>query len=333
MFSAFDAYLARLRKRLRRLPAQEADDHVSEIRSHLKESAASLAKEGCAAPQVEALKRIGSDRLVAENLMRTHSGIADKPAWRLAWVPLLVLLVGDLIPQASSEIPAVFFGVYSDYLIWFTWIAAVLFFIACFRSRRWLAKPVIAALAFAMITSVVLFAFGPAGVTAHSADERARDISAFDSYIANLDRKMKQAQVAIAGGNAPYESGNLWVPTISDTVSMARSNLWPIETETGREKVGRLIPVTGQAEARTMWQDAGTPYLEKLRADLEEQRKLRQDWKTIPHGWHEVWKSAAYFGFAYTLMFAAMLAINGLALGAARTRSILIERRWRSTVA
>jgi len=332
MLSPIDAYLGRLSNRLgRKLSKGEAAEHVLEIGAHLREGCEHLAQLGQSKleAEVEALRRLGSDRLVAENLLREHSGVLSLSVWRLAWLPALLLLSADFLPRLLiGRLRPELFNLW----IFAPWIGAILFVIACWRSRRLIVVPLVAATFLASVGAVVLFTFGPSGVTESSALERHQEIAHFDQAIRRL--KDLVDQVRLISPNAPLPpaftmKGGYWAPSESLVVNLRSSSLNPIAVETGRTRTIDLKPVASEAVAKRLWREHGAAFSARLNCELNEQRSLRYHWQTMLHGWSQVRICSIQVLSSYGPVVVMITLLNVLALTARKWRDEIVQRTWR----
>lgn len=328
-----DAYLARLTKRIdRRLPVDEAHDHVQEIGQHIAECRASLEQAGVGPEQaeVEALRQLGSERLIAEGLIREHRGFGLRSVWRIALIPSIVLLVALLVPEAFMVWPIMMGAL--DLMIWLPAIGTALFVFGCLRSRRVLLLPMATALLLSLLGSLIFFANGPEGITAHAAIEREKNITGFDQEIARLRGGYAAAKSVATSGPIPaaFRSGTGFLaPQIQDSPRYERSIYNPIGWQTASLRRVVLAPAATEGEARRLWMQIGSAYAHQLANDIAEQQSGRSYWVQSKGGWDKLGRAAG-IGIIFILQaIAVFAAINFAALGAVVLRDRIIRSRWR----
>lgn len=328
-----DAYIARLSNRIgRKIPVLEVQDHVQEIRHHIAECRATLERDGVAPEQaeVEALKQLGSERLIAEGMIREHRGFAVRSVWRIALIPSLVLVVAFLVPEAFMIWPITMGAM--DVMIWLPAIGTALFVFACLRSRRILLLPMAAVLVLTFAGSLLFFANGPSGVTAHAAIEREKNITGFDREIARLRGDYAAAKSVPASGPIPaaFRSGaGFLAPQVQDSPSYERSIYNPVGWPTPSQRRVVLAPAATEGEARQGWLQSGPAYAHQLANDIAEQQSERSYWVQSKGGWDKLGQAAG-MGVVFTLQaIAVFAAINFAALGGLMLRDRIIRSRWR----
>ncbi|HVT11960.1 MAG TPA: hypothetical protein VHE55_06810 [Fimbriimonadaceae bacterium] len=332
MANRIEAYMARLGRRIgRKLPQKE--EFLREIRQHLEESRAALATDGMVgeAAEIEALRRMGSERLIAEGLVREHRGYGVRSPWRLGFLPALVLLVGFVLPTIFMLWMPIGLSIFEG-LLWLPSIGTLLFVLACLRFRRILLLPLAAVLGASMIMGIASVALGPKGVTAYSAVLRKENIAGFDREIARLKAEYETARTAtgatvlpasLARGHGYYYAA----PVVSAAPELDRSIYNPIGTVTSHPQAYLLgMP---KEEAVRRWKENGRFYSSQLLGQIQQQQTYRSAWLTSEGGWGTVgfasWRELI-FNLKAFLFFGIL---NLLALGVLRLRDRLIQARWR----
>ena len=138
--SPIETYLLDLRTALGdRLSPSVTEARLREAKAHLLASAEDVG-------ETEAIRRFGRPHRVANELVRAHRGYDEGSVWRLALLPVSVLLVdGVFVPIlvvpgfAGSWVPLIIgLGRLLELL------AAIVFLARVIQTRRWLAGPMIA---------------------------------------------------------------------------------------------------------------------------------------------------------------------------------------------
>lgn len=201
MSEAIEIYLSKLESRLsRKLVKSEVSDHVQEVRAHLHESVENLRSDGNAAPEITALKRLGPDKLLAENLVRAQKGLDSKPSWRFIVLPSIALLalgVAAEVISLTDTFPASIWVL----LTWLPTIFIILVALAVIRSRRLLIGPLAVAFTIFVIgLTTVESIWGPFGISSHSAERRKEEVAGFEKYISELESQVSAGKQVLAGG-------------------------------------------------------------------------------------------------------------------------------------
>lgn len=328
-----DAYLFRLRSRLlRRLPGDVADDHVNEIRMHLNQSIADQVLIGVPEDRaiVDSLRRVGSDALVADGLIRTHSGIADLPVWRLAWLPTLIGLAYCFIPLMYTEGPT---PEWLPAVLWLPSCFLVAFSYACWRSRRFLLTP-IAVGAFVVFSGLILqtVAFSPIGLTKRSQEMRSRSLIGYQRQIANCTLSVTQARSLMAAdGRRIDQSGQAErvAPKRVRDVEFASGPYSPIEREVDHGWTVNLAPVTTIAEAKDLWRKNGSSYIQMQTQTLQRAEADYQSFRALKLDGAELTSVMLRIGTAVLTILGIVATLNASVLGLGMLYRVAIARRWR----
>ncbi|HWA83082.1 MAG TPA: permease prefix domain 1-containing protein [Fimbriimonadaceae bacterium] len=335
MASRLDTYMDRLGKRIGgKLPQEETGEHLREIRQHLDDSRAALVRNGMTeeAAETETLRQIGSDRLLAEGLIREHRGYGVRSPWRLGLLPAVILLAGLALPAAFVLwLPMAF--AYFDWIVWLPATGTLLFLLACLRFRRILLLPLAAVLGVSLIAGVVAVALGPSGVTAHSATLRKENLAGFDREIARLKGEYETAQTATTAAVLPASlargpGSDFLAPVVSDAPEYERSFYNPIGRQVGVRPRADLM-ATPREEAVRLWRKNGRFYASQLLGEIGEQQSYRAVWTKSAGSWSVVGQAAwseLLFGLRALIFFGLL---NLGALGALRARDRAIQSRWR----
>jgi hypothetical protein len=142
-----EEYLSDLRARLsKRLSKVRAEELVSEVQGHLILAVRDLTASGSSEEDAErtAVLQMGSSKVLAHDLILQETGITTKPSWRVALVPLIIL-VGALTLEVCWPILG---RLYAEHVFLVETVmmkaALLAFIIAVIRSRRWLLAPYLA---------------------------------------------------------------------------------------------------------------------------------------------------------------------------------------------
>ncbi|HEY3782232.1 MAG TPA: permease prefix domain 1-containing protein [Fimbriimonadaceae bacterium] len=160
MSTPIDQYLLAIEKKLKqRISSDRRTQIINEMRAHLTIAQKELMAQGLAEEGASrlAVQRFGESEVVAGELVRQHTGVNTKSAWKLVWLPLL-LLVASTVLFVALYLPGRHFYWYPvsrglQALSLVTFLAMVA------RSRRWLLTPMIAALLVLSISSACLAAW------------------------------------------------------------------------------------------------------------------------------------------------------------------------------
>lgn len=320
MTKLHEIYLNRLKLRLnKKIPTQVTEEHMREIASHINECNRDLINQGKSPieAEVEALKRVGSDALVADAFIRSYHRLAKASSWRAARFPvvcLLLLAVLQMIVRvigSPSILPTSILGVL---LI----LAAASFAIACYKYRRFLLTPMIVTLIFyAVASNIIDFAFGPAGMTPYAA--KNRQIAYLRYNDAALEVQAKQHSFA----------NFLRHPQVMPSWMKATAPVIFRETHDPSDPVAwdpHLVKVPDEKTARRMWAQNGDTYLQFLES--------KTNWTHPPARLYtfdhpEAMVSSVAISLLATIRSVVFLAIlNALALAAAHLRLQVLKRTW-----
>jgi hypothetical protein len=336
MHSLFDTYLSRLTHRLsRRWPESKVADAVGELREHLAESRQSLLDEGLTpdSAMFEALRRLGSDRLLAENLIRADSGIEQKSIWRLAWLPVASILVFTALPNVLDHLDPTLFELVTNMITWVSFVAVASFVWVIWRSRRVLFKPVLAALgASALFGLIYAVSFGITGFSATSKAMRDENLAGFDRYIEQLEGREAAARSAMNGGELPKsgDGRSYDAPAVSVVANFESAVPYlPISRESSRKRIVALAPTASATTASELWKANGAEYLRGLAVEMKEQQGYRGYWQRFKPTWGVV-REVGIADAAFILIgFAFLMSVNAVVLGLVRLRLAIIGRLWR----
>ena len=338
MDSCFEVYIDSLRRRLsRRWSVAEVEDAVLEVSSHLAESRRALEAEGRSpeASAAEALRRLGSDQLLAEKLIRARSGIDLRSSWRHAWLPSLLLVIATTLPLAFEHIDPLRVEPIARLVAWSSCAFLFALAVAGWRSRRVLAIPLAAAMSLSIAIVVVhTWTFGIAGFTGSSNGLRQSEIAALHGELQRLGSELAVARVAANGGEMPRDpmNGQYQAPSVQSVVSEADLGELPFiswKIDEGRDLC--LVPTASEAGARQLWSANGALYARKIDSERREADASLAYWQSYTPSWRSVrWPDAALLRFA-ALAFVFCLAWNGLAVGMSFGRGEFLRRRWLAT--
>src|SRR5688572_23691378 len=126
-------------------------------------------------------------------MIRTYTGIGERSAWRLAWLPVLFMFAYGLVPLGfrwDGSFPQWLMTIYD----WLPFAFLLVFVGVCWRARRFLWTPVATALgvtAFVMLVHAALVS--PLGFGETSRQARREQVEGFNRYIA--ERKQQEEAV------------------------------------------------------------------------------------------------------------------------------------------
>lgn len=268
MANIVEAYLQRLHSRLRRkLPEAEAHEFVKEISSHLRDCILERIRRGESeqSAALAALRAIGSDRAVADSLLRARSGIDERSVWQTAW-PAGLAIVGYCFVFLGTE-NDLLDSHFSFYLSWIATAFTVLFAMICWRSRRLLWKPILATIA--MVSAVVF-----TSQVVFEKQDLARTVSKMDRMITLAKTQITQAEAATAGRpSGAFEAlgaGYYSAPKLNPINMVHYVNWTPILVRDGKRLVYQPSVVASKEEAQRLWHANGAAYVKSLRVGLED---------------------------------------------------------------
>ncbi|MCB8932694.1 MAG: hypothetical protein M9921_10275 [Fimbriimonadaceae bacterium] len=254
MSSRSEAYLAELDRRLaRRVAEPRRGELIAELRSHLHLHANDTGSES------EALQPLGPVELVAEDLIRSESGLDVRSPWRLAALPLVLLVLSSTIPLFMAwvlhfeSLPYTTVQIGSEYVIlaafaWCVW-----------RSRRWLLLPVIVALL--LIDGIGLVSMATTGPVLHDRQAMDGKVEALRVY----RTWPPPANTAVEVGETA-DRHRYYVPG-------RRSLTFPRRLPYGfgvhwNLKVHEYDTVLGAQEARRRWKSEGGAFMDRVLLQL-----------------------------------------------------------------
>jgi uncharacterized membrane protein len=307
----FDEYLARLQTRLeRKLPKDKAAQKTAEIRSHLLLALETNPDEN------QALLEMGSDRLLADDLIRAETGITKRSAWRWTALPAALIVLTYLFiyntPQAGLGL---------------AWMAGVVFVVllglflsACLRSRKWLVLPLVAVIFPTTLAASLLLAYHRGEFDREVLANRYRSMKA---EVARYDDQVATARKFAAGlrssdpayRNAPQERPRM---VLNPYIPFSKPH--PQGTVLHPKRVYTV------AEASRLWKLNGAAYVAQLEADRTQYADSVERMRNLPN----TASSTALLGAAImTALWAILLAIvNGTALVAYHLARRAHEHAW-----
>jgi len=328
-------YLSRVEARLsKQLSASEVSEHIDELTFHLRESINDQVSRGESedAATVQSLRAIGSDRLVADSLIRARTGINARSSWRFAWLSVIILLLYGLVPLTFFYLEPV-----PDWLLTYTsWLPtffAVSFAYACWRSRRALFAPiaVTATILFAA-TMIEVVAFSPVGYTSFSSRSQAHTIAGFQRNITDFEKQIQFAKSGLSSRPYPAslrQSSYFMAPKPEVVAYEGNVEGLPFSTETGRNTIIALMPCTSEREARGLWAQFGTQYAVSLEGSVRYLKSNQDHWRKAKQDPKEIGMAAIRSLEAYALIFAVIMALNLFVIGLAAIHRKAIALVWR----
>ena len=313
-------YLSRLQARLsRRLPEPVVREYVSEINLHIQESIADQVSRGQTVEiaTVHALKAVGSERLVADSLIRARNGINARSAWSFAWIPVCILMLYGLITMSFSLVEPP-----SERLVTIvSWLPNCFFLslvVACWRSRRSLFGPMATTIAILFVATIVqVVGFSPIGVTSLSRHTRAQLLFSLRTSISNLEDQIQFAHTS--SSDIPFPP----------SLRYGHYFMAPKQAGLKPEYGYALVPVPSQGEARKLWNKFGTKYAASLGWELRNDRENQAGWIKAKLDATEVRRIVvrllAMAAFALSVILVGSLLVLGLGIAYRK----MIEYLWR----
>ncbi len=353
-----DGYLSRLASRLsRKLPARHVQDYVNEIREHLRESASARVDQGESeqASAIAALRMLGSDRAVAEGLIRARSGIDLQSSWRLA-LPILaaVILYVAYFDAAPFAYRAVGFSGLPHVQAMGPWMFigfALLFAAFCWRSRRLLWAPLLATGALVLVAQCAIgLALGPVmrgqylEIADRSIEQYQRDAALGDAFMkghlaASAVRISDSGLARIHWNDALHRpvTGQVatggdyyWAPKPTQGIRTQRFLTlapWLAVTSSGQSSID-LVPVKSEAAALALWRRNGSAFDAKASQTLAWAQQTRAEIaKDGPQKFLAVRLLSVVVSSG--LFLAILLSVNALALVIGRASEVAAEKAWR----
>jgi hypothetical protein len=322
-----DSYLSHLTSKLRRdLPKDVAHEHVREIAAHLRESIAERVSAGESeeAAAEAAIRGVGSDALVADSLVRAHSGISQLSVWRVALVPTLILFAFWFGPLSANSI----LSSAHAYIVWIPCLPLTFigtFCYACWRSRRFLMAPIAAAMGLLLLIVCVQYqsSFFKAGL-------RFKDD--VDAVAARESRTyLMRDKAALAQATTLAE---MWKS--KSPMSTPGSQLAPVSyldkgpsTDRTPRPVHRhaLVLVGSATEAKALWQKNGDLYLRMLQGSVRADE--RSPYLNPNHGVPPLSAAIVPWSEGFGGVWLCLAALNLIILGLGRWYRATITRNWR----
>lgn len=331
MSELIDRYLLNLESRLaKKLHNHEAEEHIGEIGAHLFESVATLQAEGDSNPEVTALKRVGPDRLLAENLIRARRGLDSVPGWRFVIPPALLLLAYGVLTGSFiiwERIPSAV----EPLMTWLPISIVSLFFFGMIRSRRLLIVPTFAAFAvFLALFLGVEIVWGPSGFSDYSARKRVRTMEGLQTQISELQKDIETAQSVRSNSPFPQElrvKAAYLAPTTS-SIQDVHLHFGLIAINQGVRQTSYLREVNTEAQAQSDWSKYGKAYLSYTTDRAKEEQTLLRVWSEREIGpklyLSMLWRSSV----SMTPLVAVIFGVGTILLGFAALRRRLIKALW-----
>ncbi|MEZ0324487.1 MAG: hypothetical protein ACAH95_01155 [Fimbriimonas sp.] len=237
---------------------------VRELQSHLWMSRQGAIEELHMLPEeadATSLRLMGSPQLLVEDLIRRESGVESKPAWKLAIVPIVFLVISQAAPWWFS-----FTGDFERY-----WIAELLYYPVLlsfcwvvWRSRRWLIAPMAVTLVACTLAIGATMVMAPVSLFYGKSSREA---------LAGYDRELKegataklQAERCIRGDlGAIRQGGQFIAPELAPTSGALHLPYLPFSIPTSSEPRWygqRQYKSLEEAQAR--WKLYGASYLRQI---------------------------------------------------------------------
>lgn len=336
MNDRLDAYLNEVQKILsRHLPEQARAEKLAELRSHLHLACKDARKQAGSDDDAarEAIRQMGSARVVAEDLIRQYKGFDTKSEWVLAEKPLalaVAISAGFYIYPWFPGINAMEWRIQT--MRWSGLLLLGVFGWSVWRSRRWLVRPLaIFTVAWAVLGSLYASTQGiriPGETLLGFSFAENRPIrKQMAEQVKSLDYRLARGERVLAsiraGNHLTAEQLTLGVPSsnvLIETAYVPGSIYSPSRTR------ATAYYLTSQAyglPAEELWKregDATIAYLRKqrdeLRAALSSTDRLQQ--RVLP---------SAFTCLGVALHIAFLAAFNWLLLHLSDRRRQAITRR------
>lgn len=264
------------------IPQPRRQEMIAELRSHLYFAAKDFMQLGVPADEAwhDALRRLGSAQVVADDLIRQYRGYDHRPAWRLAWLPLLLTALTLVSMAVAVRSPSHFLT--QRIMAWGGLVVFAGFGYAVWRSRRWLVGPLVILSAVLGLAPVLWLTAGTAvvqrGGVATPISRRSIPFYRANtaSRLAKLKRDLMFARLACAavdsGAHVPHTANGFptpssimvtstgWVPGSIYCASVSHGVYYNIDTPWG---------VT-QGMADDDWRQNGRQALQSLQLQLSE---------------------------------------------------------------
>ncbi len=283
-----EKYLTNLERRLaRKLPPFEVQEHLIETRAHLSDSSMALAAEGDASPEMTALKRLGSDKLLAEELIRARRGLSSMPSWRIALAPAVTFVFAAMVEIAVSymrvDIPRGIQPVLEGLLL----VPLVLLIVAVVRSRKLLWGSNIAA--FGILISFVICVesiWGHFGISQGSANKRYESVKGFQDHISQLNQTLAQAKAYSADKpiSSALRRGSFYLSPVAYQAPSINVSYFGIPVHNGTKAFSTLREVSSEHQARQDWAKSGHLFVSYTEGELREAKKSLQEWRETKLG-------------------------------------------------
>jgi hypothetical protein len=276
MISPIDRYLDELEKLLKkRVSKEDLVKMVDEIHAHLLMASRELAAAGLSVEEAEAIavQQFGNSGLVAADLIRQHTGVNTKSAWKLVKWPMVLLAV-SIIMCLGNFSPGVWSYVYLISRV-FQAASLIAFVVIVVRSRRWLLTPMVAALLVVSASGACLLALTSARTTT-AGNSRASQLAIVDQmqHIRDEQNYASRAYLAAESGQ-PLPNGAAYkanmglaankvplVPTFNRQTSVYL--VWGAAMPLSSSDNVTLDPVESGVDATAVWKRDGARALAGL---------------------------------------------------------------------
>jgi hypothetical protein len=312
-----DAMLTDIESRLRnRVPSDRLTAVVDELRSHLEMSVREHVDGGMSLEDAErtAVADFGSPKVIAERIIRRERGYDKRSAWRLAAVPILLLLLQTFVLFTPGIVGGPF-GLL-DYLNWVEMAFLASLFIVVWKTRRWIVLPLATVIVLLYASApfmVAKFMPFPMGMSKDAARH------GFQQQIQTYERQISEGNAILAGTAKPRPRGDglYEAPVQSRVDHNVHLPLLPIMVHTSSQEMVNTGTDSSVAAAQAHWRQNGAGYLAFLRSELT---NYRRSLNQLDRGENQV-NVAYYFPMAAGLCVWELFVvstINGLALLLAR---------------
>ena len=329
-----EVYLNRLRSRLKmKISNLVVEEHMLEIELHLRDSVARELAQDKSEEEAKraAIRAFGNDALIAEGLIRQYRGLNNCSDWRFAWIPAGILVSYGALAWGMVDVRWPYPSWISAYAIWVPALLVTTFSISCWRSRRFLMKPI--AVAASVFLALILFIycfFGSSGFSAHSEEIRQANIHEIDEAMPYLMSNLKRAEaLEKAAVSGQLDQGQSEAPEKSYMLVNAHSFYVPSIVSIEKKPEFQLTSMSSTKMAKILWKKNGTLYLAQLDRALRDMRSRRTHWVTLRPSFVDVGMFLKDMSWWVLVVCVQLALINGGILVLLKARMIFRSKIWR----
>ena len=324
-------YLEELRIALTgRMPDSTIDSRLKEIKAHLKMSMQEHAQSSFEREaELQAISEMGDAKVIAAQLVRQHRGYGTASARKLSGWTTLIVCLGVLCPFLVVQM-TVLNPNWASHIHPLWEVGSVIgigaFGVQVWRTRRWLAGPVSVWMCLNLFV-VTLISLVFATFTLNSADTKQMHTAAIRGQAA-LEPE-REAVASWRRGNPPLDRGP--VPISSESQSWLPLSPFPISSQ---ESAGALLQAMPTASAKSAWTQYGALYAQdvaKRNGELWSEAHSATEPATLSNG-RIALNTVVLTSQMSSVVFAELLAWNGLFLFLAKGSDRMRNRRFRRSV-